>query len=137
MALRDPVNTRAGNLVSPLLSWRVAGEHKAAGRLGQADLDFRFVDSEPKAVAHLRSLFATEQLFDGMSFSVEHAVCADVIPNILADCRSTGTPLFVMLDPKGLKGVSMDLIGEILSVPHAEVLFSFMHQTAVRVGSYT
>ena len=119
---------------SPLLSWRVAGEHKAAGRLGQADLDFRFFDSDPNAAIHLRSLLTREQLFDGMSFSVEHAICADVMPDILSDCHSTGTPLFVMLDPKGLKGVSMDLIGEILSVPHAEVLFSFMHQTAVRFG---
>ena len=39
---------------------------------------------------------------------------------------------FVMLDPFGLKGVSMDLIREILSVPHGEVLFSFMHEAGVR-----
>ena len=129
-----PGEYKGGEPGSPLLSWRVAGEHKAAGRLGKADLDFRFFDSDLKAVAHLRSLLTREQLFDGMSFSVEHAICADVMPDILSDCRSAGTPLFVMLDPKGLKGVSMDLIGDILAVPRAEVLFSFMHQTAVRLG---
>ncbi len=62
-----PGEYKGGEPGSPLLSWRVAGEHKAAGRLGQADLDFRFVDSDPKAVAHLRSLLTREQLFDGMS----------------------------------------------------------------------
>ena len=125
---------KGGEPGSPLLSWRVAGEHKAAGRLGQADLDFRFFDSDPNAAMHLQSLLAREQLYGGMSFSVKHAICADAMPDILSDCSATGTPLFVMLDPKGLKGVSMDLIGEILAVPRAEVLFSFMHQTAVRFG---
>ena len=129
-----PGEYKGGEPGSPLLSWRVAGDHKAAGRLGRADLDFRFIESDSKRATHLRSLLAGEQLYNGMSFSVETALCADVIPDILSHCRATGTPLLAMLDPSGLKGVSINLIGEILSVPHSEVLFSFMHQTAVRLG---
>ena len=67
-----------------------------------------------------------------MTYSVLNADCADALPAILSDCRADGTPVFVMLDPFGLKGVSMDLIKEVLSVPRGEVLFSFMHSTAVR-----
>ena len=129
-----PGEYQRGEPGSPLLSWRTAGEHKAAGRLGSADLEFRFLDVDARAVAHLRPLLGRERRYDGMSFSVEHAVCADVLPEILDDCRVSHTPVFVMLDPKGLKGVSMDLISEILSVPSGEVLFSFMHETAVRFG---
>ena len=69
-----------------------------------------------------------------MSFSVEVATCGERLPSLLDECRAGGTPVFVMLDPFGLKGVTMDLIENILSVPHGEVLFSFMHETAVRFG---
>jgi hypothetical protein len=129
-----PGEYQGGESGSPLLSWRVAGEHREAGRLGDVELDFRFFDADANAVEHLRPLLDRERKYDGMSFSVEHAICADALPAILADCHATGTPVFVMLDPKGLKGVSMDLISEIFSVPSGEVLFSFMHETAVRFG---
>ena len=129
-----PGEYQGGEPGSPLLSWRVAGGHREAGRLGNVELDFRFFDADASAVAHLRPLLDRERKYDGMSFSVEYAICSDALPAILDDCRATGTPVFVMLDPKGLKGVSMDLISEILSVPRGEVLFSFMHETAVRFG---
>ena len=127
-----PGEYRGGELGSPRLSWRVAGEHRRAGRLEDVGVDFHFFDADASAVEHLRPLLEREPKYDGMTFSVENAVCADVLPDILDDCRAAGTSVFVMLDPKGLKGVSMDLIGEILSVPSGEVLFSFMHETAVR-----
>ena len=130
-----PGEYRGGELGSPLLSWRVAGEHRRAGRLEHVALDFHFFDADASAVAHLRPLLVGEHQHHGMTFSVQHAVCADVLPAILDDCRANGNPVFVMLDPKGLKGVSMDLISEILSVPSSEVLFSFMHETAVRFST--
>ena len=129
-----PGEYRGGEFGSPILAWRVAGEHRRGGRLGQVSLDFHFFDSDSGSVSHLRSLMNDERRYDGMTYSVQRAVCADVLPSILDRCRSSGTPVFVMLDPFGLKGVSMDLIGEVLSVPHGEVLFSFMHETAVRFG---
>ena len=119
---------------SPILSWRVARDHKAAGRLGPADIDFRFLEVDAAKAEHLRDLLAREQSYSGMSCSVEAAACGDRLPSLLDECRSSGTPVFVMLDPFGLKGVTLDLIGDILSVPHGEVLFSFMHETAVRFG---
>ena len=127
-----PGEYRGGEIGSPILAWRVAGEYKRGGKLGQVSLDFHFVDSDPRRVSHLRSFLDGERKYAGMTYSVQSAVCADVLPAILDGCRSSGTPVFVMLDPFGLKGVSMDLITEILSVPHGEVLFSFMHETAVR-----
>ena len=129
-----PGEYETGEPGSPLLSWRVAGDHKTAGRLGSADLDFRFFDSDPARVAHLHDLMLNEQRFSGMHYEVEHCLCADRLPSLLRECNSKKIPMFVMLDPFGLKGVSLDLIGEVLSVPHSEFLFSFMHETAVRFG---
>ena len=127
-----PGEYRGSETGSPVLAWRVAGDHRRAGRLGKASLDFHFVDSDSRRVSHLRALLDRERKYEGMTYSVQHAFCADVLPAVLADCRAAGTPVFVMLDPFGLKGVSMDLIREVLSIPHGEVLFSFMHETAVR-----
>ena len=129
-----PGEYQGGEIGSPVLAWRVAGEHKRGGKLGQVSLDFHFVDSDSRRVSHLRSFLDSERKYAGMTYSVRSAVCADVLPAILDGCRSSGTPVFVMLDPFGLKGVSMDLITEILSVPHGEVLFSFMHEAGVRFG---
>lgn len=120
---------------SPILSWRVARNHKAAGRLGFAEIDFRFLESDAASADHLRGLLAAERRYPGMSYSVETASCGDRLPSLLEECRVSGTPVFVMLDPFGLKGVTSDLIKDILSVPSGEVLFSFMHETAVRFGT--
>ena len=129
-----PGEYEGGELGSPLLSWRVAGGCKASGRLGSADLDFRFFDSDPDRVEHLRGLMRCEDRFTGMYYRVEEGLCADLLSSILFECRYEKIPLFVMLDPFGLKGVSLDLISDILAVGHSEVLFSFMHGTAVRLG---
>ena len=129
-----PGEYEAGELGSPLLSWRVAAEHKAAGRLGSVNLDFRFFDSDPDRVAHLHHLMSLEDRFSGMRYQVEHGLCAELLPPLLRESRARKVPMFVMLDPFGLKGVSSELISEVMSVPRSEVLFSFMHETAVRFG---
>ena len=53
---------------------------------------------------------------------------ANHAPLILQEIRNAGAPSFWFIDPFGVKGVSFELVSEIMLVEKAEVFFTFMYE---------
>lgn len=120
-----------GDLGSPLIALDCVRRHKASGRLGGVEVVLLFIESKPDRAAHLRNRLERERRPDRTRCKVLPGTFDDNMSSLLdyiEKQNATLAPTFVMIDPFGVKGSRMDLIGRILKNARSECMISFMYE---------
>ena len=120
-----------GETGSPLVAIESVRRHRSAGRLRQVEVVFLFIEKDERRVAHLETLLDDQSAIPKTNVHVHRGTFDDYMTSLLdqLDNQSTAlAPAFVMIDPFGVIGSPMQLIGRILRNPKSESLISFMYE---------
>lgn len=121
---------------SPIIALKALREHTATGRI-RAEVLHLFIEEEQPRAEHLSRLVTemSATLPSNCKVGIETGNCVDALTRVLDRIDSEGkqlAPCFVMLDPFGISGMPMSLIGRILRNPKAELYLSFMYEAINR-----
>ena len=120
-----------GEKGSPLVAIDSVRRHKSQGRLRSVEVVFLFIEQDARRVENLEALLDRQLPLPGTNTHVLPGTFDDHMASLLdqLDAQSkTLAPAFVMIDPFGVKGSPMQLIGRILRNPRSECLISFMYE---------
>jgi len=123
---------------SPLVALESVRQHKRDGRLRNVEVDFVFIEADESRAVHLKALLEQQPPVPRTSVHVLPGTFDSHMTSLLdqIDSQSTAVaPAFVMVDPFGVKGSPMRLIGRILRNPKSECLVSFMYEPIRRFHS--
>ncbi len=98
-----------------------------------AEVRFLFIEKEQERADHLDECIKKLSLPSNFRVRVVGGTTFEdgFRKYLLQPFRDAGKglpPTFAFIDPFGWKGVPLQLIGEILSTPHCEILFNFMYE---------
>jgi three-Cys-motif partner protein len=128
-----PGEYSGGEPGSPLIAVDVAVTHKAD--LSGCEIIFAFVEEDPARYEHLTGLLESIQVPDNLSLQHENSEFEAVLTEALNKLDADGhnmAPAFVMVDPFGFKGLSMNLLARLAKHPRSELLVSFMYESINR-----
>lgn len=120
-----------GEKGSPLVALESVRQHKKAGRLRNVEVVFAFIEADEARADHLKALLDQQLPIRRASAHVLPGTFDSHMTSLLdqIDGQSAAlAPAFVMVDPFGVKGSPMQLIGRILGNPKSECLISFMYE---------
>ena len=126
-----PGEYAGGEVGSPLVALESVRKHKGGGRLQNVEVVFLFVESNKPRADHLRALLDRQSPVPNTDVHVLSGTFDSHMTSLLdhIDDQSTAlAPAFVMVDPFGVKGSPMRLIGRVLQNPKSECLISFMYE---------
>ena len=114
---------------SPTIALDAALSHTSD--LSRAELFFAFVESERARHEHLNGLLDRTERPPHVEWQAVHGEFDDVIDDLR---RKVGVhnPMFIMIDPFGVKGVHYKTIEKLGSSEKTEVLISFMYEPITR-----
>jgi len=123
---------KTGHEGSPLLAVRTLREHKLRARiLDSTTVDFVFMEINQENYDSLCSEIASLRWqADSVSIRCFYEDYESRLRQILDEHTRAGTqlgPTFAFVDPFGFS-LSMDLLNDLLSVPHTELLVNFMYR---------
>ena len=116
---------------SPLVALESVRRHKSEGRLTPVEAVFLFIEQDARRVEYLQALLDRQPPIPKTNVHVLSGTFDDHMASLLdqIDAQSKAlAPAFVMIDPFGVKGSPMQLIGRILRNPKSECLISFMYE---------
>lgn len=116
---------------SPLIALDSVRKAKDAGRLGNVEIVFLFVERDPERADHLRQVLKSRTDPPKTQYHVLDGDFKSTMSKILDHLDETNrrmAPSFFMIDPFGVKGNSMDLIARIVKNPRSELFVSFMYE---------
>lgn len=121
---------------SPVIALRSLIEHHARDSIA-AEIVYLFIERDERRAAHLKDLVdgLAEQLPPNAKVSVTEGSFDEAMTEALdaLDAQQAHmAPALVMIDPFGIKGVPLDVIGRILRTPKCEVYISFMYENMNR-----
>ena len=120
---------------SPLIVLDQVNQFKRDGRLRGTEVQCLFIESRPDRADHLRNLIKNQMCEEGVECTVVQGSFEEHMTEILDYIETqnqTLAPAFVMIDPFGVKGSGMDLIGRILKNKKSECMISFMYEAIRR-----
>ena len=120
-----------GELGSPLIALRCVNRHKESGRLRDVEVVLLFIESDEARASHLADRLKREALPADVTFYVMTRRFSDHMQDILDYLdkqKKALAPAFVMIDPFGIKGSSMELIDRTLQNDKSECMISFMYE---------
>ena len=120
-----------GDPGSPLIAMDCVKRHKAAGRLKRVDVTCLFIESDDARASHLRGLVSAHSSASETTCLVLSGSFDDHMTEVLDYLdkqKAMLAPAFVMIDPFGVKGSPMKLIGRILGNAKSECMISFMYE---------
>lgn len=134
-----PGEYAGGEPGSPVIAMDAFTNHSAAHQI-KAKVVLAFIENRPDRAEHLRSLVEKRrpEFPSNMSAVVVDNEFDPAMKELLADLeqdRKRLAPAFVMIDPFGVKGFSMDVIKRILTNPKCEVYITIMWSRISRFSS--
>ena len=133
-----PGEYEGGEQGSPLVAMECVRRHRGLGRLRSTEVVFLCMESDVSRANHLRQLLKSQEPMPNTTFDVLHGDFDDHMSRLLDlidEQNATLAPSFVMVDPFGVKGSRMQLIGRVLANPKSECLISFMYEPIRRFKS--
>ena len=130
-----PGEYESGEPGSPLIALECVKRHKEEGRLEGVEVIMLFIESKPDRARHLENRLEQEQLSSGTKYKILQGTFDERMSSLLDHIEekcSPAAPAFVMIDPFGVKGISMCLIERILRNAKFECMISFMHESIRR-----
>ena len=125
-----PGQYAGGEPGSPVVALRAASEHESD--LTGCRLLFRFIEADRRRHDHLRDVVDGLQLPEHIEACVKRGVFTGRLSQLEADLRQPDTAGFVMLDPFGVKDVTLAAIRRLASFRGVEMLISFMYEGVSR-----
>ena len=118
-----------GELGSPAIALEAAISH--ANDMSHAKLLFFFIESDRARYEHLTGLLGSRDTPPHVEWQAVHGEFDDVIDDLR---RKVGVhnPMFIMIDPFGVKGVHYKTIEKLGGSKKTEVLISFMYEPITR-----
>lgn len=116
---------------SPLIALDSVRRHKAAGRLKRVEVTCLFIESDDASASHLKKLVSKQSPVPETTCQVLSGSFDDHMTKVLdyiEEQQAMLAPAFVMIDPFGVKGSPMKLIGRILGNAKSECMISFMYE---------
>ena len=109
---------------------RVLADHSARSRIN-AEVVFHFIEKEQARTQHLRGIVDEwrPKLPNGAQVRVWEGLFDTSMTHVLDQLDEQGkrmAPAFVMIDPFGVKGMPMEVIGRLLANSKTEVYVTFM-----------
>lgn len=129
-----PGQYQGGELGSPLIALEAFSKHAPAFK-GEAV--FLLIEKDAERADHLRKLVAAQSRPANCTIEISTAEFERRMTAVL-DSMPPGSrlaPAFVMLDPFGISGAPMALIGRLLASGKAEIYISFMYEFIDRFKS--
>ena len=127
-----PGRYRGGETGSPLIALDVARHHRS---MLAGDLVFVFVEADRLRARHLQREIASLQLPAHFNCHIENRDFEQVLSEALDNLDKSETdiaPTFALIDPFGITGLPMNLIGRLLQRKRCEVLITFMNHAIER-----
>ena len=123
-----------GEQGSPLIALDCVRLQKNAGRLDGVNVICLFIEEDNERADHLRRVLDGRTVPDTESIVISGTFDANMteILDFVEQARSTLVPSFVMIDPFGVKDVSMKLVERVLRNPKSECMISFMRESIRR-----
>lgn len=116
---------------SPIVALDSVKRHKDAGRLKDVEIDFVFVEKDSDRAQHLRRLVSGYPCLPDTRRTVLNGEFDSRVTDILNDFEKRNRlldPSFFMIDPFGVKGNRIDILGRILKNRRSELFISFMYE---------
>lgn len=126
-----PGEYKGGERGSPFVALDCIRQHKNEGRLNGIEVVCLFIESDAARADHLRGLLEKETDVPDTKLQVLQGNFDESMTEILDYIKEQNAklaPAFVMIDPFGPKGSSMNLIGRVLQNDRSECLISFMYE---------
>ena len=120
-----------GELGSPLIALECVDQHKQEGRLQDVEAVLLFIESDESRASHLEDAIARRRGRPDVTCQVMHGEFDQHMGELLdliEEQNAALAPAFVMIDPLGIKGSSMNLIGRVLANERSECMISFMYE---------
>lgn len=124
-----PGEYKDGEHGSPVIALEVAIGHMLAHKL--KELVFLFIEKDPRRAEHLESMIDKTPLPPNFKVHVERGSFEAYTRNLLreiAERKKRLAPSFFFIDPFGVEGLPMSLMGQIAEQPSSEVLVNFSYQ---------
>ena len=135
-AFAGPGEYENGEPGSPIIAMRALADH-ARQEMMTGRMDYVFIEKDDKRAAHLKTVIEREKanvpsICKIISFN-DAFEC--IFPKLVNFLESNNVPAFVMIDPFGVSGVSMEQVRILMEHPSTEVYFSFMYEWINRFAS--
>lgn len=116
---------------SPLVALDCVKRYKTADSQSGVEVVLLFIESKRDRAEHLRRRLKRERWPADTHCEVLQGTFDDNVSGLLNNIRQQNlalAPAFVMIDPFGVKGSRIDLIGEILQNQRSECMISFLYE---------
>ncbi len=123
---------------SPVVALDALQRHSDFPNMANCRFLFLFVEERKDRVDVLRRILSTRETHANVEVRVRHGTFGEHLVEVLTELRKNpGMPAFFMLDPFGVKGLSLDALRSLAGFRKTELLISFMYQSTSRFHSTT
>ena len=131
-AFAGPGEYSKGEPGSPVIALRSLIGHRARGQM-RNEINYLFIEKDNDRCERLTQVLdgLNSQLPPNCNYEVINSTFDDTLTDVLDNIdeqRARLAPAFVMIDPFGVSGTPMSVIGRILENPKSEVYISFMYR---------
>ena len=131
-AFAGPGEYSGGEPGSPVIALRSLIDHRAKGQM-RSEINYLFIEDNSDRCERLAQVLdgLNGQLPANCNYEVINSTFDDTLTDVLDNIdeqKARLAPAFVMIDPFGVSGTPMSVIGRILENPKSEVYISFMYR---------
>ena len=131
-AFAGPGEYSGGELGSPVIALRALIEHRAKNQM-RSEINYLFIEKDVDRCEHLTQVLCSldAELPANCSYEALNSTFDETLTDVLDNIDQQNTslaPAFVMIDPFGVSGTPMKIIGRIFENPKSEVYISFMYR---------
>ena len=117
---------------SPIIALRALIKHRARNEI-RSEVNYLFIEKNGDRYKHLTQVLngLDDQLPPNCRYEVINSTFDETLTDVLdtiEEQRTNLAPAFIMIDPFGVSGTPMRVIGRILDNPKSEVYISFMYR---------
>ncbi|MEA2901404.1 MAG: hypothetical protein QOH36_1291 [Actinomycetota bacterium] len=126
-----------GEKGSPIIALEVLLDHTAFNKWSRTEFVFVFFDDDNRRIARLEEVLSEFWKARGgkpknVRVHTDHTDFASGAQSLLQQlAQKSLAPTFAFIDPFGVKGVPITLIGQLLAFDKCEVFFNFIYDTGV------
>ena len=126
-----------GEAGSPRIAYDCALALKENEKFSDVKVEFLFFESDSKRCDSLQSEFQSSNEFEDIVIEIQNIEFANGLKRVLTDgSMHSHVPTFLFVDPFGVKGVPLNLIGDFLKRDKSECLISFMWEDMKRWNTH-
>ena len=131
-AFAGPGEYSTGESGSPVIALRALTEHRAKNQM-RSEINYLFIEKDGDRCERLTQVLngLNGQLPLNCNYEVINSTFDEMLTGVLDDIDHQNArlaPAFVMIDPFGVSGTPMSVVGRILENPKSEVYISFMYR---------